>query len=75
MKKAIISVSGGVADIEQNDNDLNIVIVDHDNEDVYNITGNEDAIVEVSGGVAEVTTCKDNIDVTINDYDNLKGGI
>lgn len=76
MKKVIISVNGGNAEVELNDNNVVIGIIDYDNEEEYEyaIDGSEDVIIEVLGGVAHIKECADDVEVEIIDYDNLKNG-
>lgn len=70
-KNVIISVVGGVADVQQNEGNVKVAIVDYDNGDTLEeITdGSEEVIVEVSGGVAEITKCDKKIKAEIIDYD------
>lgn len=75
MKKVIISVNGGRADVELNEG-VNIAIVDYDVNEKYDliVDGTEDVVIEVSGSIAEFTKCVKGVEVEIIDYDNLKNG-
>ncbi|MFU2203132.1 hypothetical protein [Bacillus subtilis] len=73
MKKVIISVRGGVADIQENDSNISIEIIDWDNENQHQIVKSKkenDIVIEVSGGVATCTQKPSDIEVEIIDYDN-----
>lgn len=73
MKEIVIGVSGGVADIEQNFNGVDVSIIDFDNGDVLDRVGNNNdaVIITVSGGIAEVYKEVEGVEVKIIDYDNL----
>ncbi|MEC3664982.1 hypothetical protein [Bacillus subtilis] len=73
MKKVIISIRGGVADIHENDANASIEIIDWDNENQHQMVKSKkenDIVIEVSGGVATCTQKPSDIEVEIIDYDN-----
>lgn len=73
MKKVIISVRGGVADIQENDSNISIEIIDWDNENQHQIVKSKkenDIVIEVSGGVATCTQKPSDIEVEIIDHDD-----
>lgn len=74
MKRVIISVRGGVAEIHENDPNASIVIVDWDIENQHEMVKSKkenDIVIEVSGGVATCSHKPSDIQVDITDYDNL----
>jgi F0F1-type ATP synthase epsilon subunit len=75
MKNVLISVSGGVAEVKENEHNLRICIVDFDNEnEEEELTAEEmkfhEVVVYVSGGVAELVYQAEWINAEIVDYDN-----
>lgn len=69
MKKVIISVFGGIADIQENKENVNVIIVDHDNGDEVPQTTYDSVVIEVFRGVADCTYSPDDVEVEIVDYD------
>lgn len=72
MKKIGIYVEGGVANIEDNSHNLNIIIIDFDNDEAEiskEEMRNYDAVILVEGGIAEIGYEKEGVYVEIKDYD------
>ncbi|WP_231559215.1 hypothetical protein [Bacillus sp. MSP13] len=72
MKRIIISVRGGVADIQENESNASILIVDWDNENEHEMVKSKnenDIVIEVLGGVATCSQKPSDVEVEIIDHD------
>lgn len=73
-----ISVDGGVAEVEENNTNTNVIIIDWDEEQEFDtvydgfIDQNKDSLIVCGeGGVFEIVHCPENIEAELIDYDDL----
>lgn len=71
--KVVIGVFGGVAEVEENEHELSVMFVDHDEE--KDEPSSYDVLVSGYGGVWEVSSHPEGVDVTVVDYDEVEENI